>query len=91
MALFLWEVGLSSVSIREAVLLEGVLKGMSLEVACMVRAVKVSLPKLEIWEYVRADIVQAPSELPFGAYDVSFEGRTMKVKKTAGGWIAGQV
>jgi hypothetical protein len=82
---------LSSVSIREAVLLKGVLKGMNLEVPCTVRAVKVSLPDLEISEYVRADIAQAPSELPFGAYDVSLEGRTMKVKKTAGGWIAWQV
>ena len=81
---------MSSASIREAVLLEGVLKGMNLEVPCTVRAVKVSLPNLEILEYVRADIAQAPSELPFGAYDVSFEGKTMKVKKTAGGWIAGQ-
>ena len=81
---------MSAVSIREAVLLDGVLKGMNLEVPCTVRAVKVSLPNLEIWEYVRADIAQAPSELPFGAYDVRFEGRTMKVKKTAGGWIAGQ-
>jgi hypothetical protein len=85
------EVGLSSGSIREAVLLEGVLKGMNLEVPCTVRAVKVSLPNLEILDYVRADIAQAPSELPFGEYDVSFEGRTMKVKKTAGGWISGQV
>lgn len=78
-------------SIREAVLVDGVLKGMDLEVPCMVRAVKVSLPKLEIWEYVRADIAQAPSDLPFGAYEVSFEGRTMPVKKTGNGWITWQV
>jgi hypothetical protein len=63
---------------------------MNLEVTCTVRAVKVSLLNLEILEYVRADIAQAPSELPYGAYDVSFEGRTMKVKKTVGGWIAGR-
>lgn len=42
---------MSSISIREAVVLEGVLKGMDVEVSCMVRAVKVSLPQLEIWEY----------------------------------------
>ena len=82
---------MSSGSIREAVLLKGVLKGMNLEVPCTVRAVKVCLPDLEILEYVRADIAQAPSELPLGDYDVSFEGETMKVKKTAGGWIAWQV
>ena len=37
-----------------------------------VRVVKVSLPNLEIWEYVRADITKAPADLPLGAYDVSF-------------------
>jgi len=57
----------------------------------MVRAVKVSILKLDIWEYVAANIAHAPSELPDGAYNVSFEGRIMKVKKIAGNWEAGQV
>jgi hypothetical protein len=39
-------------SIREAILLDGVLRGMHLEARCKIRAVKVSLPKLDIWEYV---------------------------------------
>lgn len=82
---------MSAISIREAVLVEGILKGMNLEAPCMVRAVKVSLPSLDIWEYVRADVAQALAELPFETYEVSFEGRTLKVKKTAEGWIAGQV
>ena len=77
-----------SVSIREAVLVPGVLTGMHLEAQCIVRAVKVSLPKLDVWEYVRADIAQAPSELPMGAYSVCFEGRKMKVNKTAQGWTS---
>jgi len=79
------------VSIREAVLVPGTLNGMKLEVACTVRAVKVSVIKLDIWEYVSADIAQAPSNLPDGAYNVSFEGRTMKVKKIAGNWEAGVI
>jgi hypothetical protein len=78
------------VSIREAVLVSGTLKGMNHQVPCMVRAVKVSLPNLDILKYVRADIVRAPSELPDGAYNVSFEGRTMSVKKIAGNWEAGE-
>ena len=82
---------MSAVSIREAVLLEGILNGMNREAPCTVRAVKVSLPKLDIYEYVRADIAQAPSDLPFGSYEVTFEGRTMKVNKTSQGWIAWQV
>ena len=80
-----------SYSIREAVLVQGVLKGMSVEASCTVRAVKVLLQKLEVWEYVRADITHAPSELPLGAYEVSFEGRKMRVNKTAMGWISEQV
>jgi hypothetical protein len=79
------------VSIREAVLVSGTLKGMNHEVPCVVRAVKISLPNLDILKWVRADITHAPLELPDGAYDVSFEGRTMKVKKSAGNWEAGEV
>lgn len=74
--------------IREAMLVSGTLNGMNQQLPCMVRAVKVSLPNLDILEYVRADIAQAPSELPDGAYDVCFEGRVMKVKKFAGHWEA---
>jgi len=63
---------------------------MNLEAQCVVRAVKVSLPKLDIWEYVAADIAEAPSELPAGAYEVMFEGRKAKVHKTARGWTSGK-
>jgi hypothetical protein len=76
------------VSIREAVLVSGTLKGLNYQVPCMVRAVKVSLANLDILKYVSADIIRAPSELPDGAYNVSFDGRTMKVKKIAGNWEA---
>lgn len=79
------------VSIREAVLISGTLKGMNHQVPCMVRAVKVSLPNLDIWEYVSADIAQTSSELPDSVYDVSFEGRKMRVKKIAGNWEAAEV
>jgi hypothetical protein len=79
-----------SVSFREAVLVKGVLRGMNLEAQCVVRAVKVSLPKLEVWEYVAADVVQAPNDLPSGAYEVSFEGRKVKVHKNARGWTSEQ-
>ena len=78
------------VSIREAVLIEGVVRGNNLEARCTVRAVKVSLPKLDIWEYVAAEITQAPSELPIGTYYVSFEGRRIRVHKTARGWTSEQ-
>ena len=80
-----------SFSIREAVLIEGILRRMNLEAPCLVRAVKISLPNLDTWEYVRADITQAPSELPVGPYHVSFDGRKMKVEKTPRGWVSEQV
>ena len=79
-----------SYSIREAVLLNGVLRGMNFEANCTVSAIKVSLPKLDVWEYVAADVVQAPHELPAGDYEVSFEGRKAKVHKTAHGWTSEQ-
>jgi len=64
-----------SYSIREAVILDCVLRGMDFEARCKTRAVKVA-----------ADVVQAPNDLPSGAYEVSFEGRKVKVHKTARGW-----
>jgi hypothetical protein len=79
-----------SVSVREAVLVQGVLRGMDLEAQYVVRAVKVSLPKLDIWEYVAADVVQAPNDLPPGAYEVSFDGRKVKVHKSTRGWTSEQ-
>jgi hypothetical protein len=79
-----------SVSVREAVIVEGVLRGMNLEAQCLVRAVKVSLLKLDVWEYVKADIKHAPSDLPLGAYELTFEGRKMRVRKTVQGWISEQ-
>jgi hypothetical protein len=80
-----------SISIREDVLVQGVLRGKEREAQCVVRAVKVSLPKLDVWEYVSADIYSAPSDLPDGVYDVSFEGRRMKVNKSARGRASGQL
>jgi hypothetical protein len=79
-----------SVSVREAVLLEGMLRGMNLEVRCVVRAVKVSLPKLDDWEYVAADVVQAPNDLSPCSYEVSFKGRKVKVHKSESGCTSEQ-
>ena len=59
------------------------------EAGCMVNAVKVSLPQLNIWEYVKCDIHLAPENLPDGLYKVTFEGRTMEVKRLDGYWLDG--
>ena len=79
---------MSNISIREAVLVSGVVTSDSGSATCTVRAIKVSIPKLDLWEYVSADVFRAPSELPDGAYDVVFDGRKMKVQKVAGTWQA---
>jgi hypothetical protein len=81
--------GSLTTSHRETVMMAGRLKGMGCEAGCTVSAVKVSLPQLKIWEYVRCDIHLAPEHLPNGSYEVSFEGRTMRVKKLDGYWLDG--
>jgi hypothetical protein len=75
-------------SIRESVTLAGTLKGQNMELPCTIEAVKVSLPKLDIWEYVKADVAEAPSTLPDGEYELFFEGRRMKAMKRAGCWVS---
>jgi len=52
----------------------------------VVRAVKVSIPKLDVFEYVKAEISEAPAHLPEGDYRLTFEGRNMKAKRVGGDW-----
>ena len=53
-------------------MMAGRLKGMGYEAGCTVSAIKVSLPQLDIWEYVRCDIHFAPEDLPDGSYEGEF-------------------
>ena len=77
-------------SIREAVMVPGTLRGSEFNAPCTVRAVKVSIPRLDVWEYVKVEVAQAPSELPAGNYQLTFDGRTMKADKISADWrIAG--
>ena len=68
-------------------MMTGRLKGMGREAECMVSAVKISLPHLNIWEYVRCDIHLAPEHLPDGRNEVTFEGKTMAVQLLDGYWV----
>ena len=74
---------------RETVMMAGRLKGMGREAECTVSSEKVTLPQLNIWEYVKCDIYLAPEDLPDGPYQVTFEGRTMQIKKLDGDWLDG--
>ena len=64
----------------------GILKSATLQSTCVVRAIKVTIPKLDVWEYVKADVHEAPAYLPDGRYELAFEGRRMKADKLAGSW-----
>ena len=71
-------------------MMAGQLKGMGHEAECVVSVVKVSIPHhLNISEYVECDIRLAPENLPDGLYKVTFEGRTMEVKRLDGYWLNG--
>jgi hypothetical protein len=74
---------------RETVMMAGRLSGMGYEAECTVSAIKVSLPQLDTWEYVKCDIHLAPEDLPDGQYRVTFEGRTMQVKRVDRCWVDG--
>jgi hypothetical protein len=73
-------------SIRESVLVLGVLQGTGVQSPCVVRAVKVSIPRLDVFEYVKAEVAEAPANLPEGNYELFFEGRRMQVHRAFGDW-----
>ena len=73
-------------SLRETVLVLGILHGADVDYPCVVRAVKVSIPRLDVSEYVKAEIAEAPAHLPVGQYQLTFEGRKMKVARVGEDW-----
>jgi hypothetical protein len=73
-------------SIRESVIVLGILHGADIESPCVIRAVRVSIPKLDVSEYVKAEIAEAPAHLAQGHYNLTFEGRRMKVEKVGEDW-----
>ena len=74
-------------SIRENVLISGKLAANSGILAdCLVRATRITIAKLNLTEYVQADVALTPPHLPNGDYELRFEGRVMKVKNFAGHW-----
>jgi hypothetical protein len=73
-------------SFREIVLLFGSLVRSGAVAYCIVRATKVTIPSLQDSEYVDAEVVLAPQELPDGQYELHFEGRNVQVGNNAGCW-----
>jgi hypothetical protein len=73
---------------REIVTLPGHLAGMGRDVNCSVGAVKVSLPGTAEYNYVRPVIHDAPADLPDGLYQITFGGKTDRVQRHNGAWLA---
>lgn len=73
-------------SFRESVLLSGTIVNSAIQSRCVVRATKVTIPNLNVTEYVKADVALAPPFMPDGEYELNFEGRRMKVNNAAGRW-----
>jgi hypothetical protein len=73
-------------SLRESVLVLGILHGTDIDSPCVVRAVKVSIPRLDFSDYVKAAIAEAPAHLPAGHYTLTFEGRKMKAERVGEDW-----
>jgi len=73
---------------RESITLPGHLVGMGHDVNCKVRVVKVSLPGTDVYNYIRPVIHDVPSDLPDGLYSITFGGKTERVQRQYGAWIA---
>ena len=78
----------ANASIGERVLLPGTLAKPGVVGNCIVRAVKVTIPKLGISEYVDAELALAPPHLPDGQYELHFDNRMLKVMNAAGIWAS---
>jgi hypothetical protein len=78
----------SMASKREVVRLSGRLVGMGHDVECSVQAVKVSLPGTAEFNYAGPHIYDVPPELPDSLYSLMFGGRTERVQRHCGAWIA---
>jgi hypothetical protein len=73
---------------RSVVLIRGVLRGMGFETRCEMVAFKVTHPDSSRPIYTHWSVIDAPADLPDGAYTVSFEDRTVAVRREGGLWLA---
>ena len=68
--------------------LKGIIKGMNREEPCLIDATEVGLPGTNVVEYCNYNVRQAPTDLPEGHYDLIVNGKTEKVRKYRGNWLA---
>jgi hypothetical protein len=74
---------------RSVVLIYGVLRGMGYEADCEMVAIKNAHPDRRPPTYTRWSVIDAPSDLPDGDYTVSFDDRSVAVRREGGLWLAG--
>lgn len=76
---------------RFAVLMKGILRGMGREVACELLATKTVLPEASTPIYSHCAIIEAPSDLTDGDYEVEFSSEVAIVRLQHGSWLVGRV
>jgi len=76
---------------RFAVLMKGVLRGMGHQAPCELLATKTVVPEASRPFYSHCAIIEAPSDLPDGDYEVEFSGEVAITRLQDGGWLVGRV
>jgi hypothetical protein len=76
---------------RFAVLMKGILRGMGREAACELLATKTVLPEARTPVYSHCAIIDAPSDLIDGDYEVEFSSEVAIVRLQKGSWLVGRV
>jgi hypothetical protein len=76
---------------RFAVLSKGVLRGMGREAACELLATKTVVPEASRAVYSHCAIIDAPSDLPDGDYEVEFAGEVAVTSLRDGCWMVGRL
>jgi hypothetical protein len=76
---------------RFAVLSKGMLRGMGREVACELLATKTVLAEASQAVYSHCAIIEAPSDLPDGDYEVEFAGEVAVTSLRSGSWMVGRI
>jgi hypothetical protein len=76
---------------RFAVLSKGVLRGMGREAACELLATKTVVPDASQAVYSHCAIIEAPTDLPDGDYEVEFAGEVAVTSLHRGSWMVGRI
>lgn len=73
----------------QTVMVPGQLRGMGRSATCTVCAVRIALQGGGGHQYVRPIVTGTPSDLPNGAYVLTFDGRVASVQLHNGAWMSG--